>query len=228
MWGKEQNVLLLIIALLSFSLHCGSDPSYTMDIGRSFYPLDQLSYERFFGQDLLRNKAGETIRLRGIYTIADSVFIDFPMLRLYTAGSGLHYALIDTGLNAQDGDLVEVEGTVVRKTIRLKGTKVTYKEELLSSDAFRILHPSHKIKSRVQREYSKIRDELQERITPEGSNLILSENPRWFVVWSETDDMYIVSGRFIDLMYQAEVDFVFCGSKQTLTDVYAVEWFKGE
>ena len=225
---KLQDISHVIFIFLLFTLHCHKDRNFTLHIGQSFYALEQLSYERFYGQYILRSKKGESMRVKGIYTVADSVFLDFPMLRYYTAGSGLQYALLDTGLNVHDGDLIEVEGTVVRKMIRLKGTKVTYKEELLKPETFRTVTPSHTLKSIVQKEYLAMKDDLQKEITPEDSQLILSEKPRWFVVWSETDGNFIVSTRFLDLMYQAEIDFVFRGFKKRFTDVYAVEWFKGE
>ena len=105
---------------------------------------------------------------------------------------------------------------------------MSYKEELLKPDRYDIVYPSHTLKPIVQKEYVRIKEDLQEQITPNNSQLILSGTPRWFVVSSEEDDRFIVSTRFTDLMYQAEIDFVFHGSEQKLTDVYAIEWFKGE
>ena len=45
---------------------------------------------------------------------------------------------------------------------------------------------------------------------------------------SKSDDRYIASARFSDLMYETEVDIVFDGAEFSIRDVYAVEWFKGE
>ena len=224
----SSSVWLCVLTLVSISVQCGHDQKYTLHIGQSFYPLDQLSHERFYGRDVLRDEIGKTVHLQGIYTLADSVFIDFPMLRFHTAEEGLFYALLDTALDALDGDFVEIAGTVDRRMIRLKGTKMSYKEELLRPDTYRTVRPSHTVKRIAQNEYLKIRGELQEKITPEGSNLILAEEPRWFLVWSKTDDRYIASARFSDLMYEADIDFVFTGTELKITDVYAVEWFKGE
>ena len=196
--------------------------------GRSFYSMDQPSYARFFGKDIIRNMAGEKFALQGIYTVPDSALIDAPMLRLYENGVGLKYVPLHTELGADDGDLVDVKGTVVQKEMFMKGTDRMQKEDMLVPEEVRIIRKSSQLKTSTQKRYHQMKESLQQKLTPQESHLRLQDAPRWFVVWSESDGSFIVSTRQTDFMYQAEIDFVFHGKAFILKEIYAVEWFKGE
>ena len=219
---------LITVFAFSVPLVCGCGPSYEVHIGWPFYSLDLPSYARFYGDNVLRNRAGRGGAVRGVYTLADSVFIPFPVVRFFDQEAGLHYAPLLTELSVEDGDLVEVKGRVVQMKIPVKGSDWTQVEDVLAPEEVSLLSTSSELKKTAQREYLAIRDELQKKITPKGSRLVLPTHPRWFVVWSETDGSFIVSTRCSDLMYQAEIDLVFDGPSNTLVEVYAVEWFKGE
>ena len=199
-----------------------------MHIGRPFYSLDQPSYARFYGHDRIRNMAVESYSIQGIYTAPDSVFIDAPMLRLFDDRIGLQCVPLLTELEPGDGDLVEVQGSIMLKEIPMKGTGHVRRENVLMPEEVRIIRTSSELKKTAQETYLGMRESLQQQITPKESHLVLRESPKWFVVWSKSDDSFIVSTRQIDLMYQAEIDFVFDGPSGKLRDVYAVEWFKGE
>jgi hypothetical protein len=228
-YARQQRRKRIILAVVSlFFLLCHKNRSYEVHIGQPFYPWNQPSYARFLGSDVLRNQSEGDCRLQGIYTKPDADLIPQPMLRYFVAGVGLHYALLSTELDAEDGDLVEVEGRVVQREIAMEKIQRVRKEEVLSPESVRIVRRSSQLKGMIQNEYQRIRNRLQQEMTPEGSRLILPDKPRWTIVWQQKDDAYIIGTRFADVMYQAEIDFIWSGEREVLKEVYAVEWFKGE
>ena len=219
--------IITALALLLF-IQCHNRSSCEIHIDQPFYPLHQPSYARFFGHDMIRNRVEKSFVAQGVYTAPDTAYVDTPTLRLFDDKVGLKYVSLMAQLDAEDGDLVEVKGKVYQKEISIKETNFIQKKEILIPDEVRIIQKSSDLKKSVQNEYQNMKVMLQKKITPEGSRLVLQDTPRWYVVWSESDGSFIVSTRQTDLMYQAEIDFVFDGETYILKEVYAVEWFKGE
>ena len=218
----------MYVLLFVCCLQCQQQRSYQLHMGQPFYSLDQPSYARFLGMDILRNQSETNSLVKGIYTSPDSSFIQRPMLRFYEKGTGLKYALLSKELDAHDGDLVEVRGEIREREFLMENIRATRKESILEPDDVCIVSQSSRLRATVQHEYHLIKEMLQKRITPERSRLILPDKPRWYIVWSVSDGLYIISTRAVDLMYQAEIDFVWDAETKILKDVYAVEWFKGE
>lgn len=224
---KPHKAMAMVFVIVLVT-HCQRNHSYHIHLGQPFYALDQLSYARFLGTDVLRNQRGEVYRMKGIYTKPDSAMISDPLLRVYEHGVGLKYALLSTELEAEDGDLVEVGGRIIHREIRMEKIQTVQKKEMLEPEDIQIVNQSSRLKDVTQREYLKLKDMVQEQIAPERSRLILPHQPRWYIVWSESDQSYIISARITDLMYQAEIDFVWSEALDAFKAVYAVEWFKGE
>ncbi len=228
MMKRSPVCVFLILLVWVLSLQCQANRSYHLHIGEPFYPSGQLSYMRFLGEDAVPDTIGSVFRLRGIYTMPDTVSIRSPLLRFFDERSGLRHALLLTELDVEDGDLVEVSGTVWKQDVTQHGAASVLGTKALSCEEVHLLQPSSRLKAIAQEEYLRIRRTLQKAMTLEGSHLILPEGPRWFVVWSKTDESFIVSFRQADLMYQAEIDCIIDGTTEIITHVYAFEWFKGE
>lgn len=207
---------------------CRNQSGYRMHIGQPFYPFSRPSSARILGTDLLRNRPDEPIRMRGIYTAPDSGLIAEPMIRTYREVPGLCYAILSASLDVPDGDLIEVQGQIVQREGPAPGGHRMVSRAVLEPEDVAVLHCSSELKQVVQAEYSKLRPWLQEQMTPQGSRLLLPEQPRWYIVRAEADSTYIISARAGDLMYEAEIDVVLAGPAGGIKDIYAVEWFKGE
>lgn len=220
--------VILILTVWVVSLRCPASRGYHLHIGEPFFSLDQPSYRRSLGEHALPDTTGGSLRLHGIYTEPDASSRRGPLLRFYEEGSGLRYVRLLTVLEAEDGDLIEVLGTVQEAEAARNGSGSPVRQRVLVPQAVRLLRASSRLKHVAQEEYVKIRQTLQESITPQGSRLLLPQAPGWSVVWSKTDGSFIVGFRHADSMYQAEVDCIIRGETEMITHIHAVEWFKGE
>lgn len=223
----RKSIMLLFLFVLTGG--CQSSRDYDIHLGKSFFSLDQPSWMRTYGQDLLQTtQIGSEYQMRGVYTSPEVFSSGHPLIRVYDEDEGLQYLPLTDELPVEDGTLVDVRGEIVVRERVFEKIRKTQRDNLLLPRDFQVVLASSEFKILAQKEYFKIRDYLQSQITPKRSQLKLSPEPQWVVVWSTPEDKFIVSARMYDLMYEANIDLAFDGKSKRLKAVYAAEWFKGE
>jgi len=207
-----------------FAFHCTSQ-SYQLHIGESFYrPSQQM---RMSGGSLIANASIDSVmEITGIYC-DQNVFIDkYPVIRLYNDGK--FYIPLSTNLQCPDGMLVKIKGKVIELSITYSMIKKTLSYHHLEPINYEIVFNTQQFITKVNDEYNRIRQQLQEQITIEQSKLKLTENPEWAIWYDEGENIFIFHSHQYDLMYAADIEFIVNARTQKIKDVYAREWFKGE
>jgi len=206
----------LILIPLVFSGIC-INHNYNLFTGRTFF--SKRGLERVFThRPLEKLEVGSHYQIRGIYSEQSVSFYD----------EGLWCVPLVRRLRVKEGTLIEVRGEITGCEVPYKTLKKTQIYKCLNPISYRIIFDTEKLKAKVQKEYRKIKESLQSKITLRYSQLQLPPDPKWTVIWCRDSGDFVISARTSDLMYAAEVDFVFDGERKQLKEVYASEWFKGE
>jgi len=117
------------------------------------------------------------------------------------------------------GDIIGVDGKLFLTRSGEKTLQVT---------SFKMISDLYSIKNIINKEYLRIRNNLQKKITPKGSKLRLTNEPEWIIWYNETEQKFIFTTHQYDLMYAADIEFIVNANTEKITDVFAREWFKGE
>ncbi len=209
----------IMIALCCFS--CTSQ-SYRLHIGQSFFSTSPVA-EGSLIADVTPESYFETT---GIYCDS-SVFLDeYAVVRVYEQGR--RYFPLSTKLSCPDGMLIKIKGKVIHRSISYAAVRDSFQFHQLAPIAFEILFNSRWVVKAVSDEYRRIREKLQRDIAIEGSKLLLSPDPRWAIWYDRENDRFIFHSHQSDLMYAADIEFIFDIGTRKIKDVYARQWFKGE
>ncbi len=221
---KYRRLLLIIIF---FSCLSCSARTYKLHIGESFYPKSQqLS---FYGSSLIAEAdTNSVIEIKGVYCARD-VFLDrYPIIRIYYQKNRKSFVPLTKGLECKDGMLISIKGKVVNLTITYSVIRKKLNYNHLDPISYQVIYDSQKVIKKVSKEYHKIREKLQKKITIEQSKLQLSDEPEWNIWYDEQKNIFIFSCHQYDLMYAADIEFIVDADSKNITDLYAREWFKGE
>jgi|GEM_PF-2607696 len=139
-----------------------------------------------------------------------------------------NYVVLAESLSVETGTLVKAKGAFATKQFAIGHRDATFPLRLLRVEAWQKLANLNPLWDKAQQEYDRIRNRLQAAITPAESKLRLPEKPSWQLTVNAPAGHAIVRMQTNDLMYEAEVAFVFQITESKLLSVYAVERFKGE
>lgn len=203
--------------LILLVVSCISPSKYNLFTGRTFFSTRGLK-RAFTHKPLEKLEVGTHYQIRGIYANQGVAFYD----------KGLWCVPLVRGLKIKEGTLIEVRGEITRCEVTYKTLERTQIYNCLNPISYRIVFDTEKLKAKAQEEYCKIKESLQSKITPRYSQLELPSYPNWEVIWCRESGDFVIRARTSDLMYAAEVDFVFDGERKQLKEVYANQWFKGE
>lgn len=215
----KSTFLFVIISILC--LGCGNQ-TYHLHVGQSVFPSEMVSG----GSLIARSAPDQVVERIGIYCDS-SVFLDeFPIVRIFE--NGRYYIPLSTKLSCPDGMLIKIRGKVIRQSVRYPVAQDSLQYNYLTPLSFEILYNTRQIIKTVSAEYRRIREKLQEAITVEGSRLQLLPNPSWAIWFDSHKNQLIFHSHQYDLMYAADIEFVFDMRNRKILDVYARQRFKGE
>ena len=219
--------MIVVVVAVAMIVSCTGSGRYKLILGRSFFPPEAVGGIR--DRNLLGTvELGERFRIQGVYSLDWTISPTTAAVSYLEDDGGRANVNLADSLAVTEGTVVEVWGKVIKREVHFKGIGELLTRKYLQPEGCKIIFDTATIREEAQREYVKIRQSLQEKITLEGSKLELSLRPRWQVEWFPDDERFVFSSRSYDLMFVAKVDFVFEGSTPKLRQVYAVEWFKGE
>jgi len=169
-----------------------------------------------------------TITLNGIYSNTNLFLDKYPVIRGFNEESGFFSIPLTENINSQPDVLLKIKGKITSLPQKYPMiNKVSYHKHL-SVISYEIINEIKNVKKVVNQEYQEIRENLQEKITLQGSKLQLSKMPGWHIWYKEDEQKFIFAFHQFDLMYAADIQFVVDAATKTITDVFAREWFKGE
>ncbi|MDZ7333322.1 MAG: hypothetical protein ONB31_15210 [candidate division KSB1 bacterium] len=175
---------------------------------------------------IARSAPDQVVETIGIYCDS-SVFLDeFPVVRIFE--NGRSYIPLSTKLSCPDGMLIKIRGKVIRQSVRYPVAHDSLQYNYLSPLTFEILYNTRQIIKTVSDEYCRMREKLQEAIAVEGSRLQLLPNPSWAIWFDTHKNQLIFHSHQYDLMYAADIEFIFDLRSRKILDVYARQRFKGE
>jgi len=216
--------LKLIFLVTLFAFNCTSQ-SYQLHIGESFYPPSQQM--RMSGGSLIADASIDSVmEITGVYCDQNAFIDKYPVIRLYDDRK--YYIPLSINLQCPDGMLVKIKGKIVELSITYSVIKKTLSYKHLEPIAFDMILNTQPLLKKVNDEYNRIRQQLQEQITIDQSKLQLTENPQWAIWYNEGQKIFIFHSHQYDLMYAADIEFIVNARTKKIKDVYAREWFKGE
>ena len=181
-----------------------------------------------YPQNSLANLSAETqLSQKGVFQYHFYAIKDMPALLFLNEKNQLYYLLLSDSISAKIGDYVRVSGSLQPRQLS-RGTLYSHEAKTLNVSTVELLAPSNLILQDAKLEYSKRQKQLQEKIAVEGSKLKLPEQPEWVLVLDESRSNMIVYFTTADLMYAAEIDFVYNVKDGKLFEIYGKQWFKGE
>lgn len=150
-----------------------------------------------------------------------------PALLWINSQDRAQFVLLADSLAVPFGDYVRLSGVVTNATMPLSHT---YKQRVnvLRSETVEILRDTHTFLSKAQQDYDQSRAMLKIKVAAAGSKLAWPEKPAWQLLVDKKRSTMIVYFSTADLMYAADVNFIYDLQSGTLARVYAGEWFKGE
>jgi hypothetical protein len=218
---------ILVLILLAPGLSCFGGNTYQLHIDDTYFSPHRSLAMVGWGQNipnLMENNA--ELRYQGIYV--EEPYGRVGLVRRFARRKGWSYVILTDTLSVAEDTLVEVWGTVAsqKPALQVAGKRGTGKR--LEVENYRVLYDTRPLRERAQREYLKIREDLQKQVSLPGSRLQLGPDPDWRADWCHEERAIIVAAHFYDLMYAAEAQFLFTMDEQKLVAVYFHEWFKGE
>jgi hypothetical protein len=219
--------IILTAIVLSQLIACLGGGGYNLVIGKSCYAPRMPSPMAGWGENVpYHMEQGERLKYQGSY--AEDPYGRVGMVRQFDRRTGWSYTTLDKPLPVDQGTLVEVQGTIAARERQSNGVGRNILVNRLKVEKHRIICETHSLQEQARNEYHSIRGKLQEKISLPGSRLRLSDDPDWRVDWLMGEDTIVVAAHVYDLMYAAEVQFLFYQEDQKLQAVYFYEWFKGE
>jgi hypothetical protein len=221
------NVKSINLALLSTCLIFTACHHYDLVIGRSVYEPHRSPSLTGWGRNVPNDmKEGERLTFRGIY-VPDR-HSQTGLIRRFDRVQGWSYVILAETMPAEEGALVAVDGRIITVERPFTGLKRTSRSNRLQVEEYEVLCDTGPMRQEARREYARIRDRLQEEIALPGSKLRLLEDPQWRMDCLAGEEAAVAAAHSYDLMYAAEVQFLFSLRDNRLQAVYFIEWFKGE
>ncbi|MFC1683652.1 hypothetical protein ACFL0G_05560 [Candidatus Zixiibacteriota bacterium] len=219
---KTLSAILFSLTLLTLACR-----DYDIIAGRSCFAPHPPPSLYGWGQNLPESMMeGRELRFQGVY--AQEPYGRLGMIRRFDSQAGWSHVTLTGALETEQGSLVEVRGSVIAEKIALRGTGRTLTVNKLSVQDQQILCDTAPLHALARREYAKTRDTFQEMIASPGSRLNLAADPNWRVDWIGDQGAFVVTAHSYDLMYAAEVQFLFSENQKRIQTVYFYDWFKGE
>ena len=224
---KQAPITVLFLALLAVLPSCLGVGGYDLVVGEGCYAPHHPPAMAGWGGNLpYYMETGEDLEYQGTYAVEPNG--QAGLVRQFDRQRGWSYVTLGGVLPVDEGTLLEIQGRVVSHQVagRSAGSVRTVKQ--VQADSHRVICNTGPFQERAGREYRMIRGKLQDAISLPGSKLQLGAEPEWRVDWLRGEETIVVAGHFYDLMYAAEVQFLFTIKDQKLKTVYFQEWFKGE
>jgi len=222
-----KQLIVTIIFLLAYLALTSCRQSYQIVFGETYFSTFCKS-----GNHLHSMTSGlkqhSQFSVSGVYSQKQFSKKYLPAVINFDKDNGIGYTVLAKSLTVKRGTWVRVEGSISDTLLSFGVTGTNMLSSVLRVNDFAQLGDFSPILCTTQKEYDKIRQKLQASITPKESKLILPSNPEWQLLVDEESVQVIVYMVTNDLMYTAEVDFVFDINEIKLITVYANEWFKGE
>jgi hypothetical protein len=221
---RPKRCILIALTICAVSLQCRG---YDLIIDQSAYRPHRTPTMSSWGQNVpYYMKEGDPLEYRGTYAV--DPYSKMGLVRRFDRREGWSYVILSDPLPLEEGTMVSVAGRIVTVERPITGTGRTSRSKLLMAEDYQILHDTGPMLKKARDEYARIRGKLQDNISLPGSKLVLSEQPQWRVDWLKGEDALVVAAHCFDLMYAAEVQFLFSLKDERLQKVYFIEWFKGE
>jgi hypothetical protein len=224
---RKTEIIVAVLALQILGLSCFGSGGYQLNIDDTYFTPHRSPAMAGWGEDLSRQaEESAELQFQGIY--AQEPHGRIGLVRQFDRRKGFSHVILTGALPVEEGTLVQVRGTVVSQKQEDKGFRINGKTKRLRAEDYQILYDTRPFRDQAQREYRKIRGKLQKQIALPGSRLQLSPEPGWRVDWCPSERTFVVAAHSYDLMYAAEVQFIFTKEDGRLKSVYLQEWFKGE
>jgi hypothetical protein len=215
-----------VVFLLPAALIISCQQSYQLTLGKTYFS----EAMRLNRSEVLSPKADTLVMqtIQGVYGAERVGDRDLPVLRQFDPAKGKQLIWLADSLPVVKRSWVRIKGTLSTKQISLSPKFEPIKLSALNVEICDNLADLNPLVPKAEQEYSAIRNRLQASITPARSKLQLPEHPHWQLAVDPESNRAIVSMNVNDLMYEAEIDFVYDIAAEKLLSVYAVESFKGE
>ena len=125
------------------------------------------------------------------------------------------------------GDFVRVSGIVTDSVVSL-GYSYTKSVNILKVQDYSIEQDTHKLLNYARIDYQTAKVQLKKQAAPAESKLVWPNEPEWQLFIDEQRSNGVLYFSTADLMYAADINFVYDLKSYNLVQVYAQEWFKGE
>ena len=217
----------ITILLLGIFIFLSCRQSYKIILGKTFFSENVRQGIR--QHSMLDGMAPQSdFFISGVYWQKRIGKENLPTVFHFDRENGIRYAVLAESLAVQKGAWLQLQGRLSNRllTFGVRGASMSINE--LEVEHFEISSDLTPFIEMAQKEYHEIRNRLQDSIRLEDSRLTLPADPDWQVFVDEAHEEIIVTMLKSDLMYVAEVDFVFDRKQSKLISVYAHEWFKGE
>jgi len=224
---RKIAIVVSVLGVQMLALHCFGGGRYQLNLDDTYFTPHRSPTMSGWGENLSRQaEEGAELQFQGIY--AQEPHGRIGLLRQFDRRKGFSHVILTGALPIEEGTLIQVWGTVISQNRADKDIGTNGKVKRLRAEDYQILYDTKPFRDMAQREYRKIRAKLQKQIALPGSRLQLSSEPSWRVDWCSGEMTFVVAAHFYDLMYAAEVQFIFIQENEKLKSVYFHEWFKGE
>ena len=224
MRGIANSLVLVLLASTSL-LSCRSP--YRIVIGKTYLQENRPRAERRQSA-VTASDSLASIDVEGVFGETEIGRRKLPVIWRSDPTVGRNYIILAESLSVEKGSWVKARGTFSTQQFALGRRDATLPLKMLRVEEWQMLANLNPLRDKTQQEYKKIRNRLQTSITPAGSKLRLPEHPDWQLTVDGEAGNAIVSMQINDLMYEAELSFVFRIAESKLLSVYAVERFKVE
>ena len=211
----------LIIAILAFCCH----PGLRIVKNTTYFAENGLSAREYSW--LGTRTDGDTVVFRGMVEFRRVGKARMPVLTELT-DDGVGYVYLDDLPDVDRGVRLEVRGTRGTTHIAFGVSNAEMTVPVLSVSRYRVIADMEPFYALAQREYNKIRDEFQARLSDSEIKLKLPETPEWRLLVRESAGDVIARMVVSDLMYVAEVDIILDEDAKRVRGVYTYHWFRGE
>ena len=214
-----------IFSLVIFLFACALQ-SYNIHFGENYLPIEHQFALR--STNYFETNQDSIITITGIYNESKLLFDTYPVIQMFDKETGYFTIPVNQKVDFPDGTLIKITGrlqSIEKEIPHIKKTKTI--DILFLSGADKISDIS-KIQIMVDEEYLRLMEKIQKEIATKNSKLKLKIKPEWSLWFCESDNIIIFKTHQFDLMYAVNIEFVTDFLKKRITDIYAVERFKGE
>ncbi len=224
MSGIANSLAWILLTFASFTT-CRSP--YRIVIGKTYIEENRSAVKQAQTIDTPSDSSA-LVEVEGVFGETEIGGQRLPVIWRLDPAVSRNYVALAESTPVEQGSWMKAKGRFFIKQFAMGQRHAKFSLRLLKVEEWQTLANLNPLRKRTQQEYSKIRSRLQAAITPAKSKLHLPQRPDWQLTVDGSAGNAIVSMRTNDLMYEAEIAFVFRITKSKLLSVYAVERFKGE